>query len=646
MRFKNDGLALFSVRRIQPSTSPRQTPTTNCCPNLQVSESHPKPTLFSVQTMYRQQANQGKLFSTVRGAHAEQQAAVLRLVEADLRTAWEDLEEGWDHLEKYFIEIGIVKSATSCGEDNMLCLNVGGMLVHVRHGMFEGRPFGEFFKGVWDERVPRDAAGCVVLDESPDCVQHLMRMLLASTSETRVAAPSPRDDLHAHDRAHLDYVSNVLGLAPLQWPLRAKTNIGVQPSMGMAALGQGSSLSSFQLARLMAGLRSWWPGEFRGMTLMYSSSRDGMNADAFHSRCGGDSCPTTTVARCSAINDSNMYMPPITIGGFSTASWAARSDGAFHFMRSEEAFIFAMKDEGDTKYELREGHADCAIYCGPNLGPCFGVDDLHLGFGANRILVTTGNQSSYSVPSKGYAMLGGVKSRTVSSIDVFRVHVSEVSAPSPASPAIPIPSTTDDVRCGINAMPEEMADDAHRFGASIASSLMEERVVLKQSQAELARAQEMASAALEALTNVYGPDIASGKKDEVVELSVRGVRMTTLRSTLTACPDSVFTTWFNGNWKPTEKDLDKLGRRMLDCKPAVFAKVLDVLRMKKRAGWAPSEDAGGGGVVVKPVPVAVRQADRACLEEFVNKYFPGCERFIMDLVVELPTVPNMGGSKA
>lgn len=238
--------------------------------------------------------------------------------------------------------------------------------------------------------------------------------------------------------------------------------------------------------------------------------------------------------------------------------------------------------------------------------------------------------------------LGDRTARRVCSIDVFRVHHSEVSAPSPACPAILTPSTTDDVRCGINAVPEGTAADVHRFGVSIASSLMEERMVLKQFQAELARAQEMASAAVEALTKVYGPDIASGKKDEVVKLSVRGVRMTTLRSTLTACPNSVFATWFNGNCKPTEKDLDKHGRRMLDCKPPVFAKVLDVLRMKKRAGWT----AGGGGVVVKPVLVAVGRVDRACLEEFVNKHFPGCECFIMDLVVELPTVPNMGGHGA
>ncbi|CAN0043473.1 unnamed protein product [Ectocarpus sp. 8 AP-2014] len=72
----------------------------------------------------------------------------------------------------------------------MVSLIVGGELVHVRRGMFEGQPFGDLFKGVLDDRVPRDAAGYVVLDESPACVQYLVRMLLASSVEARVDAPS------------------------------------------------------------------------------------------------------------------------------------------------------------------------------------------------------------------------------------------------------------------------------------------------------------------------------------------------------------------------------------------------------------------------------------------------------------------------
>lgn len=134
---------------------------------------------------------------------------------------------------------------------------------------------------------------------------------------------------------------------------------------------------------------------------------------------------------------------------------------------------------------------------------------------------------------------------------------------------------------------------------------------------------------------MYGPDILSGKEDEVVELSVRGTRVTTLRSTLTFCPDSVFATWFNGNWEPTEKGIDDQRRRTVDCSPTAFSKVLHVLGMRKREGWALQEKEGKGGGVVAPIPVIVREADRTGHASMSSStsIFPGRESFITDLVV-------------
>ncbi|CAM9607707.1 unnamed protein product [Ectocarpus sp. 12 AP-2014] len=109
------------------------------------------------------------------------------------------------------------------------------------------------------------------------------------------------------------------------------------------------------------------------------------------------------------------------------------------------------------------------------------------GYAGNYVAHATAEHQSYDVPD-GSAFLGNRRPQRVYGTGVFRVHHSEVSAPSPASPAIPTPSTTDDTCCGINAVLEEKADDAQRFGVSITSSLKEERVGLKQSQAELARA--------------------------------------------------------------------------------------------------------------------------------------------------------------
>ncbi|CAM9635236.1 unnamed protein product, partial [Laminaria digitata] len=76
------------------------------------------------------------------------------------------------------------------------------------------------------------------------------------------------------------------------------------------------------------------------------------------------------------------------------------------------------------------------------------------------------------------------------------------------------------------------------------------------------------SAAVGAVETVYGPSVAAGEQDPVVELNVRGARMTTLRSTLQACPRSALATMFDeGRWPATDKDKDQDGGRLIDCDP-------------------------------------------------------------------------------
>ncbi|CAM9430464.1 unnamed protein product, partial [Ectocarpus sp. 13 AM-2016] len=49
--------------------------------------------------------------------------------------------------------------------------------------------------------------------------------------------------------------------------------------------------------------------------------------------------------------------------------------------------------------------------------------------------------------------------------------------------------------------------------------------------------------------------------------------------------------------------------------------------IKKREAWAGDDKKVGAAVLV-----AIKAADRAPFEKFVNMYFPGCESFIMDSV--------------
>lgn len=79
--------------------------------------------------------------------------------------------------------------------------------------------------------------------------------------------------------------------------------------------------------------------------------------------------------------------------------------------------------------------------------------------------------------------------------------------------------------------------------------------------------------------------------------------------------------------------MDGEGWHLLDCRPSVFAKILDVLRMRKRALWAENDWAHEN----KLVYIEIKAGDRQSFEKFVDMYFPGCEDFIMDCV-ESPEV--------
>ncbi|CAM9747256.1 unnamed protein product, partial [Ectocarpus sp. 6 AP-2014] len=169
------------------------------------------------------------------------------------------------------------------------------------------------------------------------------------------------------------------------------------------------------------------------------------------------------------------------------------------------------------------------------------------------------------------------------------------------------------------------------FGESIAGLLMEELMALAYARVELDEAAARTRTVARALCIIYGPFVARGEEDPVVELNVRGRSITTLYSTLHACPDSVFAAWFAERWSGG-KGVDEDGRYKVNCDPCCFSKILDVMRMRKRAGWAEHDEivkhAGGGDTI----RVRVSEADRENFEDAVKMYFPNCTRFVMDLV--------------
>ncbi|CAM9115412.1 unnamed protein product, partial [Hapterophycus canaliculatus] len=404
--------------------------------------------------------------------------------------------------------------------------------------------------------------------------------------------------------------------------------------------GGSTALKPDEVCPLTTKLQEWCPDEPASMELLYRGSRDGWTGQDFHSRCGDESPSTITLFRVS--NDGPETTDSV-VGGFSSVSWSPK-----HRRRAESlprgAFLFMLKDGtriGSTpfqaeKWDIKQGNERYAIECDIDRLPYFGSPDLCMeannGMGG---IIRTRNRT-YNIP-EGSPFLQ-LDCRRVIEIEVFRVDATgPTELPSPPKIVEPEPTM---VKTGLIDLPASDAkamnaqryeEDIRSFGVSIADSLMEERVALHQAHVEIAQANAKAAASVTALLAMYGQDVAAKKEGaaDVVELSVCGTRITTLRSTLQACTDSAFAARFDEDkWPPTEKDLDEHGRRVIDnCSPSVLSKVLDVLRMRKRAAWSSDERDGDNGA-----RVVVEAADRDSFDEFVDMYFTGHESFIMDFV--------------
>ena len=579
----------------------------------------------NTNNMSRRTTNENETFSSAFDVNMEEIHAAGRQRRKLMRDAWEDVDKGWQALQGRLIEVGVVENS----EDEVLRLNVGGSHVNVcrsmlgKQGSHETRTLASLFDRVWDKRLPRDGDGRIFLDESPTGIKHVFHTFLKASGTTTAAASGTAaklplgDGLPDDEKAYLPYVFHALGL----------------PKIYSTVLEQG------EFRPMSATILGWCPCEASGLELIYRASRDGRAPPAFHANCGEDKPWTVTLFR---VSNTGRGTGDSVVGGFSRAPWTpAGVDGGYR--SAVDAFVFMLKDgtssvESPTpttfepvRWGMRDEAHEHAVWCHANDLPCFGDHDLGMTLHSNFRTLCTGNKY-YNIPARSsFLSLNG---HAVTEIEVFWVRL---PAAEPASEEREAKSEAnlgliDVPTFGTSLLSAEgvREDDINTFGVSIADSLMEERVALRQAHNELTEADVKAAASANALAAVYGPNVAEGKEDGVVELSVHGTRMMTLRSTLQACPDSALAARFDEErWPATEKDVDERGRRVMDCSPSVFSKVLDVLRMRKRESWA-----GKAGANYCEARVAVKPADRAAFDEFVDMYFPGCESFIMDLVTE------------
>lgn len=554
-------------------------------------------------------------FSAARNAlqaHLNVQAEAFALIEAEYEAEWKDLKEAKQELGNNLAANGMMVEGSGCAQ-NVVRLNIGGLtmrvslpaLMELKKSSTTRWNFGDLFQVGWGNRLPRDVDGRVVMDESGICVSHLLQTL--GLSATILDDVIVNEVLPADEKRHSRYLSQALGLS-------SPSKCEIEPAYSLALPEESVLMTAVELRELAAALVGWCSNKIYGLELIYRGSRDGFTSDAFHSYCGQDSPSTVTLFRASYFTGRAGSCTTV-IGGFSDVAWCAVPDVS-RFFTSTEAFTFIAKKEYKTnlaKFPLREGQEQFAVTMGKNLGPTFGAGDLGVTFGDGNL-----DSAVLSIGSRFYDVVGndeifgaGTTGRKILNLEVYRVNTGASETPATRSAVI------------------ASRGSSNLFDKVVTRGLEEERTALDAAYAEQALAEARMTAALHALEVVYGPCIASGQIDEVIDISVRGTRITTLRSTLQACPPDSFLAL----WLGKDKHVEEHGRWLLDCNPAMFSKILDVLRVRKRAGWAAKgkgQKKGRGGAA--PVRIVIAEDDQADFEELVNLYFPGCEEFITSLV--------------
>ncbi|CAN0011960.1 unnamed protein product, partial [Ectocarpus fasciculatus] len=544
--------------------------------------------------MTRHYPNGHERFKTAAKAHAQELDELLDHRANEMKQEWAKLDSSWEDLESKMSEAGM--SLLSSTQPSIVRLNVGGLDLDVPRSVFRKTggasstwTLGDLFEGcVWDKRLPRSEDGRIVLDKSPICVEEL---LCVDASSTRSGKNSFPDDV----QPNIGHVASALALDPV-----------------MKVTGGSTTLQTHEIEQLSAILLEWCPGRPRGMELLYRASRDGWSSDAFHARCGDDSPSTISLFRVKAqgTNTSDSV-----VGGFSSVPWTTPND--VHGCRqSLGSFLFMLKNGNEGSHTVQPGiwggrkphfSGFGFVIRDAEKGPFFmnrysSVADLCGKLGTKTLQT---NNHVYDIPA-GHPFLA-LNGKAIVDIEVFRVD--QTVATSRTLPAVTPPTVTGLIDCAAYFEPSAMSaedheNDVYRFGVAIAESLKDERAALHTAQRELVQANTMAAASVKALAAVYGPHTAAGTEDPIVDLSVRGPRkterMTTLLSTLQACPDSALAARFDeSKWPVTDKDKDAHGRRRIeDCSPSVFSKVLDVLRMKKREAWAGDDNKMGSRVLV------------------------------------------------
>lgn len=388
---------------------------------------------------------------------------------------------------------------------------------------------------------------------NPKCFQAIVDYLNDMKMSSNDSAPDPP--------SVMDEYANIL---LSQCKLFGITNSAIE-GIGISAIEGSNILNETYCKMLHSWLRE--DGSDGKFELLYQSSRDGLSADNFHSKCDGEGS-TITIIKTTKVPSLGLVL-----GGYSRSPWTSQgtpstsNGGLFgssshtvaQWSSSDRAFLFVLDSASGcnpTKLKLKNKFDNKAICNSPTRGPTFGSG------GGNRVgtapsfgstpthdfevnetflhLDTGGSYEAFT-SSISNGIENAIKIR-IDSMEVYRVNERNIFLE-------PSESETSTIN-----IPETSS-----FAKGINDALNSKISALKDAEKEVIRLEMK----LEDHDNFIST-FASGDTKDVIPLNVSGTAMATKRSTLRVFEESVLarqfddSTWTDQNdpkvkeWTPDE----------------------------------------------------------------------------------------------
>lgn len=109
-------------------------------------------------------------------------------------------------------------------------------------------------------------------------------------------------------------------------------------------------------------------------SLLYRGSRDGLDSNAFHSKCDNNSKLLVVVETTDRT----------TLGGYTDLNWMVNGTRYTRYKSDPNAFIFKLNSSSNDfiNYSYSKKSYN-SIRCDINFGPCFGIDDIFIDLSRN-----------------------------------------------------------------------------------------------------------------------------------------------------------------------------------------------------------------------------------------------------------------------